>query len=70
MGPGKAVPLGKNIIHSVTNPTGIFTSAIHVYGGNFFEEHRSEWDPENLSERDYDIEKNMRLFEEANARLG
>jgi len=70
LGPGKAVPLGKNIIHSVTNPTGIFTSAIHVYGGNFFEEHRSEWDPEDLSERDYDIEKNMRLFEEANARLG
>jgi predicted metal-dependent enzyme (double-stranded beta helix superfamily) len=70
LGPGKAVPLGKNIIHSVTNPTGIFTSAIHVYGGNFFEEHRSEWDPEDLTEQDYDIEKNMRLFEEANARLG
>lgn len=69
LGPRKAVPLGKNIIHSVTNPTGIFTSAIHVYGGNFFEEHRSEWDPEDLTEKDYDIEKNMRLFEEANARL-
>jgi predicted metal-dependent enzyme (double-stranded beta helix superfamily) len=69
LGPGAAVPLGKNIIHSVTNPTGIFTSAIHVYGGNFYEEHRSEWNPEDLSERDYDIEKNMRLFEEANARM-
>lgn len=67
LGPGSAVPLGKNIIHSVTNPTGIFTSAIHVYGGDFFEEHRSEWDPEDLSERNYDVEKNMRLFEEANA---
>lgn len=70
LGPGSAVPLGKNIIHSVTNPTGIFTSAIHVYGGDFYEEHRSEWDPENLTEKDYDIEKNMRLFEEANARQG
>ncbi|MGI9409231.1 MAG: hypothetical protein ACR2OV_04100 [Hyphomicrobiaceae bacterium] len=69
IGPGKVVPLGKNIIHSVTNPTGLFTSAIHVYGGNFFEEHRSEWDPAELTEQDYDIEKNMRLFEEANARL-
>jgi predicted metal-dependent enzyme (double-stranded beta helix superfamily) len=69
LGPGKAVSLGKNIIHSVTNPTGIFTSAIHVYGGNFYEEHRSEWNPEDLTERDYDIEKNMRLFEEANAKL-
>ena len=69
IGPGKAVPLGRNIIHSVTNPTGLFTSAIHVYGGNFFEEHRSEWDPADLTEHDYDIEKNMRLFEEANSRL-
>jgi predicted metal-dependent enzyme (double-stranded beta helix superfamily) len=69
VGPGKAVSLGKDIIHSVTNPTSTFTSAIHVYGGNFYEEHRSEWNPEDLTERDYDIEKNMRLFEEANARL-
>ncbi|MGI9520320.1 MAG: hypothetical protein ACR2PG_01610 [Hyphomicrobiaceae bacterium] len=69
LGPGKAVLLGENIIHSVTNPTGIFTSAIHVYRGDFFDEHRSEWDPENLTERDYNVEKNMRLFEEANAAL-
>ena len=69
IGPGKVVPLGKDIIHSVTNPTGLFTSAIHVYGGNFFEEHRSEWDPTDLTEQDYDVDKNMRLFEEANARL-
>ena len=69
LGPGKTVLLGKNIIHSVTNPTGRFASAIHVYRGNFYEEHRSEWDPEDLTEKDYDIEKNMALFEEANARL-
>lgn len=69
LGAGNVKPLGQNIIHSVTNPTHIFTSAIHVYGGDFYEEHRSEWDPENLTEQDYDIEKNMRLFEEANARL-
>jgi hypothetical protein len=53
----------------VTNPTGICAGAIHVYGGDFYEEHRSEWDPEDLREKDYDIEKNMRLFEEANALL-
>lgn len=69
LGPGKAVMLGKNIIHSVTNPTGMCTSALHVYKGDFFEEHRSEWDPENLVEHTYDVEKNMRLFEEANSRL-
>jgi len=69
LGPRDAVQLGENIIHSVTNPTGLLTSAIHVYRGNFYEEHRSEWNPEDLTESDYDIEKNMRLFEEANARL-
>ena len=37
LGPGKAVMLGTNIIHSVTNPTGICTSALHVYKGDFFE---------------------------------
>jgi hypothetical protein len=31
--------------------------------------HRSEWDPETLIEGTYDIEKNLRLFDEANARL-
>jgi predicted metal-dependent enzyme (double-stranded beta helix superfamily) len=64
LGPRDAVPLGRDIIHSVTNPTGLFTSAIHVYGGDFFAAHRSEWEPEGLSERAYDVEKNMRLFEE------
>ncbi len=70
LGPGSAVMLGKNIIHSVTNPTGVCTCALHVYKGDFFEEHRSEWDPESLVEKTYDVDKNMALFEEANARLG
>jgi hypothetical protein len=43
------------------------TGAIHVYGGDFFGTERSEWDPETLLEQRYDVEKNMRLFEEANA---
>ncbi len=37
------------------------------FGGDFFAQPRSEWDPETLSERPYDVTKNMRLFEEANA---
>jgi predicted metal-dependent enzyme (double-stranded beta helix superfamily) len=64
-----AEPLGRNIIHSVTNPISRLTGAIHVYGGDFFGVARSEWDPETLLERRYDVEKNMRLFEEANALL-
>lgn len=62
-----AEPLGPNIIHSVTNPISRLTGAIHVYGGDFFGVVRSEWDPETLLEQRYDLERNMRLFEEANA---
>lgn len=66
LGHGEATPLGADIIHSVTNPTSKLTSAIHVYGGDFFEEERSEWETEGLTEQTYDVEKNLRLFEEAN----
>jgi predicted metal-dependent enzyme (double-stranded beta helix superfamily) len=66
---GDAEPLGRDIVHSVTNPLGKLTGAIHVYGGDFFAVQRSEWDPETLVERPYDIERNMRLFQEGNARL-
>jgi predicted metal-dependent enzyme (double-stranded beta helix superfamily) len=61
-----AEPLGRNIIHSVTNPISRLTGAIHVYGGDFFGAERSEWDPETLLEQRYDVEKTMWLFEEAN----
>jgi predicted metal-dependent enzyme (double-stranded beta helix superfamily) len=64
-----AEPLGREIIHSVTNPIPRYTGAIHVYGGDFFGTARSEWEPETLTEHPYDVEKNMRLFEEANARF-
>jgi predicted metal-dependent enzyme (double-stranded beta helix superfamily) len=62
-----AEPLGHNIIHSVTNPIRRLTSAIHVYGGDFFAEERSEWDPETLLEERYNVERALRQFEEANA---
>ncbi|HEX6155996.1 MAG TPA: hypothetical protein VFZ54_08230 [Burkholderiales bacterium] len=63
-----AVPLGPDIIHSVTNPIPRLTGAIHVYGGDFFGAERSEWDPETLLEGRYDAQKTMRHFEQANAR--
>ena len=53
----------------MTNPIARLTGAIHVYGGDFFAAKRSEWDPETLTERAYDVDKNMRLFKEANARF-
>jgi predicted metal-dependent enzyme (double-stranded beta helix superfamily) len=63
-----AVPLGQDIIHSVTNPIPRLTGAIHVYGGDFFGAERSEWDPETLDEGRYDAQKAMRHFEQSNAR--
>jgi predicted metal-dependent enzyme (double-stranded beta helix superfamily) len=66
LGERDADPLGRDIIHSVTNPLSRLTGAIHVYGGDFFSVSRSEWDPETLLERNYDMEKNLRLFEAAN----
>ena len=65
---GDATPLGRDIIHSVTNPISRLTGAIHVYGGDFFDAtHRSEWDPETLAEGPFDPERAVRRFEEANA---
>ena len=69
LGRGDVRPLGEEIIHSVTNPTAKLTGAIHVYGGDFFETERSEWDTESLEERPYDIDKNVKYFEEANRGL-
>ena len=61
-----AFPLGRDIIHSVTNPIGRLTGAIHVYGGDFFGVPRSEWDPERLIEQPYDMQRALQLFEENN----
>ena len=61
--------LGRDIIHSVTNPIPRLTGAIHVYGGDFFNVDRVEWDPETLGEKPYDVAKAMRMFEESNAAL-
>ncbi|WP_425406337.1 hypothetical protein [Hwanghaeella sp.] len=66
---GDAAPLGKDIIHSVINPTGKLTAALHIYGGDFFNDGRSEWNPEDLTERPFDFQESQRQFEEANARF-
>src|SRR5438067_6869324 len=66
LGEREAEPLGRDIIHTVTNPLDRLTGAIHVYGGDFFATPRSEWDPETLVEAPFDVQTTMRLFEEAN----
>jgi predicted metal-dependent enzyme (double-stranded beta helix superfamily) len=67
LGERDAEPLGRDIIHTVTNPLARLTGAIHVYGGDFFATPRSEWDPETLIEAAFDVQVTMRQFEEANA---
>jgi len=69
LGDKDAVPLGRDIIHSVTNPIGRLTGAIHVYGGDFFNANRSEWDPESLLERPCDPERMVEIFDAENSRL-
>jgi predicted metal-dependent enzyme (double-stranded beta helix superfamily) len=66
LGRGDVVPLGPDIIHSVTNPLPRLTAALHVYGGDFFAAERSEWDPEALTEQRFDPDRAVRRFEEAN----
>ena len=66
---GVAMPLPADVIHSVSNPIEKLTAAIHIYGGDFFNVHRSEWDPETLTERDWNIREAVRNFQESNARF-
>ncbi|MGI9287822.1 MAG: hypothetical protein ACR2P1_20725 [Pseudomonadales bacterium] len=59
---GEVFSLDKDAIHSVHNPLNRYTAAIHVYGGDFIATPRSEWDPENLSERPRDMEAARQAF--------
>lgn len=71
LGVGDVATLGRDIIHSVINPIGKMTCAIHVYGGDFFAPNvpRSAWDHETLIEHPWDIDKVKSLFREAEARF-
>ncbi|MDO6780907.1 hypothetical protein [Marinovum sp. 1_MG-2023] len=52
---GDVCPMGPDIIHSVSNPIPRLTAALHIYGGDFFEAERSEWEPEGLTEQQLDM---------------
>jgi predicted metal-dependent enzyme (double-stranded beta helix superfamily) len=64
---GDTVALGDDTIHSVTNPRRGLTGAIHIYGGDFVNQPRSQWGPGAREERPYDIADAQRQFAEANA---
>jgi predicted metal-dependent enzyme (double-stranded beta helix superfamily) len=66
IGERQTIALGADIIHSVANPVGKLTGAIHVYGGDFIAEPRLEWDPHYLQEAPFDWEKANEIFERSN----
>jgi predicted metal-dependent enzyme (double-stranded beta helix superfamily) len=65
---GDVIVLGDDTIHAVSNPLTRLTGAIHVYGGDFVNEPRSQWGPGPVGERPYDMDEARRQFAEANAR--
>ncbi|MCH7710875.1 MAG: hypothetical protein IH903_04485 [Proteobacteria bacterium] len=71
MGPGQVATMGRDIIHSVANPITKLTSAIHVYGGDFFNppEPRSQWDHETLVEQPWDMDHTRAVFRQAEIRF-
>ena len=66
---GDTIPLGDSIIHAVINPLDRMTGAIHIYGGDFFDTPRSEWDPETFEEKPYDLEHTRQVFAASNRGL-
>ena len=65
-----AAELPVDAIHSVTNPLLRFTGGIHIYGGDFFNTERSEWDPETMDEGPSDGDSIREMFHRENVRLG
>lgn len=57
------VALPADTIHSVTNPLPRFTGGLHIYGGDFFDTARSQWDAETLEEKPSDGDAIRAYFE-------
>lgn len=66
---GDAAALPIDVIHSVTNPLPRFTGGIHIYGGDFFDTTRSQWNPETLQREPSDGASIRRMFELENERM-
>ena len=63
---GDTIILGDDTIHSVANPLRQLTGAIHVYGGDFVNQPRSQWGPGPREERPYDMAEAVAQFAAAN----
>ena len=63
---GEVTVLGRDIIHSVTNPLDKLSYALHVYDGDFLSaEGKSCWDAETLIELPYDAAAVSPMFGQA-----
>ena len=63
---GDVLLLGDDAIHAVANPADRLTGAIHVYGGDFVNQPRSQWGPGPREERPHDMNLLRRQFADAN----
>jgi predicted metal-dependent enzyme (double-stranded beta helix superfamily) len=66
---GDVAELANDAIHSVANPLPRFTAGIHIYGGDFFDTPRSQWNAETLAEEPSDGAVIRAMFERENERL-
>ena len=66
---GDTAALPVDAIHSVTNPLQRFTGGIHIYGGDFFDTARSQWNPETLEEEPSDGAVIRAIFKRENERI-
>ncbi len=62
--------LPEDVVHSVTNPLLRFTGGIHIYGGDFFDTKRHQWNAETLEEEPSDGAVIRDMFRRENERLG
>ena len=67
---GDVLLLGDDAIHSVHNPVRAYTGAIHVYGGEFLRQPRSQWTGDDLEETEYDHELIREQFAQAERDAG
>ena len=63
---GDVIVLGDDVIHAVTNPDRKLTGAIHVYGGDFVNQPRSQWGPGPREEQPHDMTALRQHFADAN----
>ena len=59
---GDVTILGTDVVHSVVNPIPRLSCTLQVYGGNFCEIERSEWDAETFREQPYDLASARQQF--------